>query len=63
MEVAAPLWELGLVPDLSHLGLPGQHLRSAGGVFQTSLTKMRLFWAELKEEEKVGECRGQWSMS
>lgn len=37
MEVVAPLWELGLVPALSHLGLPGQHLLSAGCVFQISL--------------------------
>lgn len=64
MEVAAPLWELGLVPALSHLELPGQHLMRA--VFSRRASWLVCYKSEivsgcLGEGEKVGECTGQWS--
>lgn len=64
MEVAAPLWELGLVPALSHLELPGQHLMRAELSRQASwliCCKSEVVSGCLKQGEKVGECTGQWS--
>lgn len=64
MEVAAPLWELGLVPALSRLELPGQCLMRAVLSRQASWLvcyKSEIISGCLKEGEKVGERTGQWS--
>lgn len=63
MEVVAPLWELGLVPALSHSALPGQHLMGAGLCFPDEslgcfVTKVGLLGIAPRKGGRLGSAQG-----
>lgn len=61
--MAAPLWEPGLVPALSHLELPGQHLTGAGLCFPDKylgrfVTKVGLLRVASRKGRRLESAQG-----